>query len=107
MDAQLPITGVIVVPYQACYPAPICAAAGAVVVPAHEDPDNPGWVPTCWLLRDGQQATLTRAYNAIELSVEVGELVLLHDEVSGWGWISNQAGRFGWVPRSHIRLGPG
>ena len=41
-------------------------------------------------------------YEATELSVSVGEELIMGKEESGWIWCTNQDGESGWVPAEHV-----
>ena len=43
-------------------------------------------------------------YNAIELTIRVGELLTVHKAESGFLWVTNQAGQDGWVPSAHVEV---
>lgn len=46
------------------------------------------------------------AYDAIELTIRVGEILACHKEESGFIWVTNQAGQNGWVPSNQVELYP-
>lgn len=64
------------------------------------DSGKEGWLPATILTVDGDTATVTQGYSALELSVAVGEAVTILDENSGWYWCENAAGEQGWIPVS-------
>lgn len=97
--------------YRRPYEAPFRAEAGAAVQPDFEpetdiegwvwalDPEGRGgWVPLAWLDRRGEPWRLTRAFDAIELSVAVGDLVTIHFAESGFVMATNAEGAQGWLP---------
>jgi hypothetical protein len=45
---------------------------------------------------------VVREFNAIELTVETGELLLVSLEESGFYWATNQNSESGWVPCTHV-----
>jgi len=69
-----------------------------------------GWVPEAFLeaagdvqTPDGAKAasavrTARRDYDALELDVAPGDVVLAGEEVGGWFWCETADGRSGWVP---------
>ena len=63
-----------------------------------------GWVPEAYIEDRGNRGTLRRDYNAVELTVRVGELLTVHKAESGFLWVTNQAGQDGWVPATHVAL---
>jgi hypothetical protein len=102
--------------YRSQYANPIRFAAGDVVILGERDSEwpafvwtttpidgNAGWAPLDWLkpLDDGRVEAL-RDYSAQELDVEMGDDVVLHDELGGWWWCERADGRCGWVPAEHM-----
>lgn len=65
-----------------------------------------GWVPEAYLDRQGDFGYLRCDYDAIELTIRVGEILACHKEESGFIWVTNQAGQNGWVPSNHVELYP-
>ena len=62
-----------------------------------------GWVPESYLRGDGANAFLLREYDAIELTVRTGDVLVIHAEESGFCWTENADGRHGWVPTTCLR----
>jgi uncharacterized protein YgiM (DUF1202 family) len=60
------------------------------------------WVPESFVERSGEAGTMLRDYEATELSVHVGEQLLLGEEVAGWVWCTSRNGRSGWVPSDSV-----
>lgn len=101
--------------YQAPYPDPIQAEAGEEVrVDASRETDIPGWVwctnqagkggwvPIAYLEMQGDRARMLYDYNAIELTIRVGEVLTVHKTESGFHWATNENGQQGWVPAAHV-----
>ncbi|MFW9773963.1 MAG: SH3 domain-containing protein [Candidatus Thorarchaeota archaeon] len=63
-----------------------------------------GWVPINYLDIQGNSAQSLRDYDATELTVAVGEELLIEDQESGWIWASNKAGKKGWVPLDNVKI---
>jgi hypothetical protein len=99
--------------YESPYPASICFQKGERVSVGElstHDPDwerwlwclgehnNEAWVPDQYLKIEGSIGTLLRDYNARELSVSPGELVLVDEIINGFGMTRNAEGKEGWVP---------
>jgi uncharacterized protein YgiM (DUF1202 family) len=63
-----------------------------------------GWIPGAFVSRRGARGVVLRYYDATELDVEKGEELVLHEEVAGWYWCTNRAGRRGWVPVENVTL---
>jgi len=59
-------------------------------------------VPEKWVEIDGDSCVMKRDYNATELSVEVGEVVTVEFEQSGWVWAAKEGGESGWVPLDNL-----
>jgi len=110
----------VVVAYSAPFPDPIRVKAGELVT---IDPDKKtaitgwlwctnragksGWVPHAYLDRKGSTGRMSCDYDAIELTVRVGEILTVHKMESGFYWVSDRRGRRGWVPVSHVEPDPG
>ncbi|MCJ7622250.1 MAG: SH3 domain-containing protein [Anaerolineaceae bacterium] len=56
------------------------------------------WVPEAYLQVEGDTGISRCDYDAVELTVEVGEMLKVIEEESGWVWCENTAGKQGWVP---------
>lgn len=97
--------------YRRPYDDPFRAQAGAAVLPdfAPEtdiegwiwavDPEGRGgWVPLAWLDRRGEPWRLTRAFDALELTIALGETVTIHFAESGFVMATNAEGARGWLP---------
>jgi uncharacterized protein YgiM (DUF1202 family) len=63
-----------------------------------------GWVPKSYVELSGSTGRARCDYDAIELSVSVGEEVLIEKEESGWVWCINRDGKRGWVPVENIEI---
>jgi uncharacterized protein YgiM (DUF1202 family) len=101
--------------YQAPYADPIQANAGdQVVVDPGKQTDIPGWVwctdrggksgwvPKTYLEYSGKAGKMRCDYDALELTVHVGEILTVQKVESGFYWVTNQKGIQGWVPISHV-----
>ena len=108
---------VVIKPYERPYENPIAVAAGERVIPDFDKcTDIEGWVwctamdgrfgwtPRKWLTRSGGIWRVIREFNAIELSVDCGELLEIAFEESGFFWATRQNGETGWVPCGHIEV---
>jgi hypothetical protein len=111
------MTGRVIKPYKQPYPNPIRVRAGDRVYPDHSRETEwagwvwctdaqgvGGWTPEAWLARDGDEWHITRDYDALELTVQVGDPVRLECAESGFVWVTTSDGRRGWVPESHVQL---
>ena len=57
-----------------------------------------GWTPAAFLDVQDNDAIARCDYNALELTVAVGEELTLLQGESGWYWAEKQNGEQGWVP---------
>jgi hypothetical protein len=102
--------------YSRIYEAPIIGTAGDTVKIVPRDDDEPGWiwcehlvsglagwVPQAFLERSSEQAAvLCRDYSAMELSVSVGQTLIIFETVAGWTWCVSTVGDAGWVPAHNL-----
>jgi hypothetical protein len=103
----------VIADYQSPYPDPIIFDKGETVTVGKEftaDPDwkgwvwceghhdNRAWVPKQYLEIKGDWGTFNTDYNALELSVKVGEMLAIYSIVNGFGMAERQTGERGWVP---------
>jgi hypothetical protein len=99
------------------YPIPIRFQVGDRVLAGKTDDDFPGWI---WVTSDGgnqgwapiqylkidetrKEATALHPYSAQELNTRIGDVVTLHYELNGWGWVENEDKDCGWVPLGSIQ----
>ncbi|GHO44264.1 SH3 domain-containing protein [Ktedonospora formicarum] len=109
--------------YQASSPDPISVEAYesfAVSEKRSAWEDNPAWIwvwctdqrgKSGWMPKniihmdaDTKVGMTSSAYNAIELTVTVGQKLTIEHEESGWYWCYDQLGNHGWVPISHVLI---
>ena len=64
------------------------------------------WVPEKYVQRKGDSCVALCDYQAAELSVSVGEELIIDSEESGWIWCTNRQGRSGWVPAANVEILP-
>ena len=65
------------------------------------------WIPLAYLISDKDSPEIYRLtidYNPVELSVKVGDRVKIEKKESGWAWIENFEGEFGWVPLENLKM---
>jgi hypothetical protein len=105
----------VIAAYQAPYADPIRVNEGDEVV---IDPDKrtnipgwvwctnragkSGWVPRTYVKYSGRAGKMLCDYDAIELTVHVGEMLTVHKAESDFYWVTSQEGRQGWVPMTHV-----
>jgi hypothetical protein len=61
-----------------------------------------GWAPQAYVRREGDGGVALVDYDATELSVDVGQELLMGTQESGWIWCTDQAGQSGWVPAENV-----
>jgi hypothetical protein len=103
--------------YKSPYPVPIVFQKGEKVKVEQEfkeDPDwenwfwcegnsnKKAWVPKQYLDIAGVTAKIDRDYNAMELSVQVGEELVVYEIVNGFGMSEKTNGIRGWVPMKNM-----
>ena len=64
--------------------------------------DKEGWMPESFVEINGEQGTALRDYNAIELTVAIGDNLTIMDEVGGWYWVQLPRRENGWVPVEYV-----
>jgi len=105
--------------YKSPYPDPIIFQKGEEVTVGREykeDPDwkdwiwcqgnnnNSAWVPKQYIDMDDVKGVFTRDYNAMELSVQAGEELVVYETINGFGMSENSNGERGWVPLKNMEL---
>lgn len=105
--------------YKSPYPDPIVFHKGEKVKVGQEfnqDPDWKNWVwctgnnhkkawaPKQYIDIDGADGIFNRDYNARELSVQVGEKLVVYEIVNGFGMAENADGIRGWVPMKNLEV---
>lgn len=109
--------GIVRIAYERPYPDPIRAKAGDPVTPDAgritdivgwiwcSAPDGRGgWVPEAWLDRTNEPWRMRRDFNALELTVTVGQPLRIHFSESGFLWVAAKDGETGWVPDGCVEL---
>jgi uncharacterized protein YgiM (DUF1202 family) len=61
-----------------------------------------GWVPEAFLDLSASLGYMECDYDAIELTVRVGDQLTVHGMESGFYWVTDFHGRQGWVPVEHV-----
>jgi Variant SH3 domain len=108
-------TARVVADYHAPYPDPISVHAGDRVsiddtrktelhgwIWCTDRAGKCGWVPETYVDRQGEFGYLRCDYDAVELTVRVGEALICHKVEAGFVWATNQSGISGWVPLANI-----
>ena len=111
----------VIADHQASYPDPISVKAGERLT-ISEKVDywngNPDWVwiwctdargKSGWVAKrlidvhaDGTTGIVRYDYTATELTVAIGDELIVEREESGWLWCTNFRGKSGWVPADHV-----
>ena len=115
MNANSKSLARVIADYQAPYPDPIRADAGdEISIDSSKKTDyaswvwcanragKSGWVPENYIERHGDKGYMRYEYNAIELTIHIGEILTLHKAESGFFWATDQTERQGWVPSTHV-----
>ncbi len=108
---------IIVKAHKSNYPDPIDFKKGDCLMIANKDNEfkgwirvttkdgNQGWAPVQYLqIQNGKRAIATRDYTAAELDTTEGEVLFLHYELNGWGWVERKEGSCGWVPMNTAKI---
>jgi hypothetical protein len=105
--------------YKSPYPVPIIFQIGEQVKVCQEFKEDSdwkdwiwcegkngkrAWVPKQYIAIDGNYAVFNRDYNAMELSVQVGERLVVYEIVNGFGMSEKTNGAKGWVPLRNMRI---
>jgi hypothetical protein len=105
--------------YKSPYPDPIVFQKGErikVCQEFKEDPDRKNWiwcegkndkkawVPKEYIDVDGVNGIFNRNYNAKELTVQIGESLIVHEIVNGFGMSEKPDGTKGWVPVKNMEI---
>jgi len=103
--------------YRSPYPNPIRFAEGEEVTVGSVFDDEPAWPDWIWvenrngksawaprqyLTVSGSAGWFIRCYDARELSVQTGEVVVIDEVVNGFGAAVNANGEKGWVPLNYL-----
>lgn len=104
--------------YISPYPDPIIFHKGEKVIIGKEfidDPDwkdwvwcegqndNQAWVPKQYLETKGKTGVFLTDYNALELSIAVGETLIIYETINGFGMAEKPNGDRGWVPLRNLQ----
>ncbi|MBN1218919.1 MAG: SH3 domain-containing protein [Anaerolineae bacterium] len=102
--------------YQAAYPDPLVIKVGEKLTVGEKESEwsgwlwctnqdgKSGWVPEKYVEHKGDIGVARFDYDATELSVDIGQELIIDCEESGWIWCTNQQGLQGWVPVVHLEI---
>ncbi|HPG41557.1 MAG TPA: SH3 domain-containing protein [bacterium] len=103
--------------YQSPYPSPILFRQGEQVTIGKEftdDPDwqdwlwctgkhnNSAWTPKQYITTTGDISRMNRDYNAMELSLQPGEILTVTEILNGFALAEKENGLKGWAPLKNI-----
>lgn len=60
------------------------------------------WIPKAFLQQDGDFGRLVRDYIAREVTVAMGDMVEILEDIGGWLRIATHDGREGWIPAKSV-----
>jgi hypothetical protein len=111
------MTAKVVHAYERPYADPVKGRAGNRLVPdlsrktdlfgwiwCRNEAGQEGWAPRNWMTAEGEAFRLVRDFDAIELTVAVGQTVQVHFSESGFCWVTAPSGEVGWVPDAVLAL---
>ncbi|UCC21261.1 MAG: hypothetical protein JSV62_08285 [Promethearchaeota archaeon] len=102
--------------YKSPYTEPLIITKGEIITIGEKDSEWTGWiwctnksgktrwVPENYLEIEGKLGKMKQDYNATELSVKVGEELIIEKEEAEWFWVVNQQGKYGWVPIRNVQI---
>lgn len=107
--------GLVTKSYQSAYPDPLLLRKGNEVRLIRADPAWPGWLfcqdssgKQGWIplscLQGDDVLTLTKDYDATELTVSEGERFELLENEAGWYRVRISDDRIGWIPEASAEL---
>jgi len=109
---------IVISSYDSPYPDSIPFAIGEEVgvgTKYEDDPDwkdwywceangeKEAWIPGQYLDIQGEKGTLNTGYDARELGIQAGEVVIVHKIVNGFGWAENSSGETAWAPLKYLK----
>ena len=104
------------VPHLSDFPNPLILRSGETLEVSDRESEWPGWIwctnqqgtsgwaPGNYLTQHGDTWRANRDYDATELSVQIGEILKMREDESGWVWCTNQEGSSGWVPIENLEI---
>ena len=96
--------------YDSAYPEPLIFKMGEELVITDKDSPWAGWlwctnhsgesrwIPENYVDRKGGTGVMRCDYDATELSIRIGEELIIEKEESGWFWCTNKKDQRGWIP---------
>jgi hypothetical protein len=106
----------VIAAYQSAHPDPLVIRVGEKLTVGKKESEwsgwvwcakqngKGGWVPEKYVELKGDICVARLDYDATELSVDIGDELIMGYEESGWIWCTNQHGQYGWVPADHLEI---
>ncbi|MDE2234195.1 MAG: hypothetical protein KGK44_01450 [Gammaproteobacteria bacterium] len=111
------MNAVVLKPYRRPYSDPIVVKAGDTLHPdfakqtdidgwvgCTAEDGRSGWTPRGWMQRAGEVWRITRDFNALELTIQPGEILDIVLKQSGFYWARKSTGGTGWVPCLNVGI---
>lgn len=102
--------------YQSTCPDPLLIAKGEILtiekkeskwkgwVWCNNQSGKGGWVPENYIEKLHDKYKALKDYNATELTVKTGEVLIISYEESSWVWVTNENGEKGWIPLENVQI---
>jgi len=102
--------------YESPYTDPLIVTKGEILTIGEKESEWSGWiwctnkfgesrwVPEKYLEIHGNTCKILQDYNATELTITVGEELIIEKEEAEWFWVINQRGKSGWVPIKNVKI---
>jgi uncharacterized protein YgiM (DUF1202 family) len=102
--------------YESPYTEPLIITKGEILTIGKKESEWSGWiwctnkfgksrwVPESYLEIQETTGKAKQDYNATELTVRVGEELIIEKEEAEWYWVTNQRNRSGWVPIKNVKI---
>ena len=102
--------------YESPYTDPLLITKGEILTISEKESEWSGWiwctnkdgesrwVPEKYLEIHGNIGKANQDYNATELTITVGEELIIEKEEAEWFWVINQRGKSGWVPIKNVKI---
>lgn len=109
----------VISPYKSPYPDPIIFKKGEKVKIGkkfEDDPEwkdwlwcegennNKAWTPKQFIDISGSKGIINLYYNARELSIDTGEILIISEIVNGFGFAEKENGEKGWAPIKNLEI---
>ncbi|MFX1312445.1 MAG: SH3 domain-containing protein [Promethearchaeota archaeon] len=62
------------------------------------------WVPKSYIEINGKTCKVKQDYEATELSVKIGDILIAEKEEADWILATNERGKRGWVPLRNVKI---